>query len=106
MINEKQALKTGEAKVQIDDNKKLSKEDLERKLKEMEERAKQIEQEREHRYNTVLKVNETREDENKAKDGIQPKFVKSLQQQAYVDHNMDLSDRINMKKHYNQRVDE
>jgi hypothetical protein len=85
--------------------KKMSKEELEQRAVDMQKRAEQLEREREERHKEHQGVEKTQPDV-KLKEGIKPKFVNDISKSAYVDHNMDLAESINRKKHYNQRFTE
>lgn len=101
---EEQMLKTGKMESIIrPEHHKMTKEELESKAIEMQKRAEELERKRDERYNTVLKVDDTKDDV-KAAPGMQPKFVTEVNKEVYVDHSMDLAESINRKKHYTQRL--
>lgn len=102
-IEEQEKLRTGRVDDFSKEKKKLNKEELAQKALEMQARAEQLDKYREDRYNTVLKIEDKREDKNVEK-GMQPRFINDISKAAYVDHNMDLAESINRKKHYNERI--
>ena len=71
----------------------------------MKKRAENLEKQREEDYQSMTVVDETRDGESIRK-GIKPKFVNDISKNAFVEHNMDLSESINRKSHYNQRMNE
>lgn len=105
ILDAQDKLRTGKADDVSTERKKLSKEELEQKALDMQLRAEQLEREREERYQSVLAVNEDRKDKN-VEQGMQPKFVNDISKAAYVEHNMDLAESINRKKHYTQRFND
>jgi hypothetical protein len=97
-------LRTGKVESIIrPEHHRLTKEELEGKAQEMQTRAEELERKRDERYNTVLKVDDSKDDV-KAVPGVLPKFVKEVHKDVYVDHSMDLAESINRKKHYTQRL--
>lgn len=105
ILDAQDKLRTGKADDTSAERKKLTKEELEQKALEMQLRAEQLEHQREERYQTVLAVNEDKKGKD-ADKGLQPKFVSDISKAAYVEHNMDLAESINRKKHYTQRLND
>ena len=89
----------------ISNSLKVSKEQLEQKVNDMKKRAEELEKQREENYKSFGTVDETR-DEDGLKKGLKPKFVNDISKKAFVEHSMDLSESINRKSHYNQRMKE
>ena len=85
------------------DNKKLSKDEMEQKLLEMEQRAEFLQRQRDEKYKIDQQTDKDHI-QTEIKDGMKPKFVNNIEKEAFVEHNMDLAESINRKKHYNERI--